>query len=148
MESSNSSDYQERRVGPTVSKDKWVNHAKAKLSKGYTLVIGKNKRTANFYLRSKGFEMCPYNVAKQLVKDGLVVEAGEHPLGTMYRLADNVPPVEVKRKPTPVAKIEEQPEVVEIDDEDVDDDVDDVDEVDEADDAVDDEVDEEPDDEF
>jgi hypothetical protein len=133
MESSSSSDYQERRVGPTVSKDKWVNHAKAKLSKGYALIIGKNKRTANFYLRSKGFEMCPYNVAKQLVKDGLVVEAGEHPLGTMYRLADNVAPVEVKRKPATVVKLQEQPEVIE----DVEDDVDS--DVDEAEEAVDDE---------
>lgn len=113
MESSSSSDYQERRVGPTVSKDKWVNHAKAKLSRGYVLIIGKQRRNANFYLRAKGFEMCPFNVAKQLVKDGIVVEAGEHPLGTMYRLSDNEMPVEIKRKPATIIEPEEPTEELE-----------------------------------
>lgn len=129
METSSSSEYQERRVGPTVSKDKWVNHAKSKLARGYVLIIGKQKRNANFYLRSKGFEMCPFNVAKQLVKEGIVIEAGEHPLGTMYRLAEQITPVEVKRRPAPVDDPEEQPEELE----------DIIDEVDETDDEGDEE---------
>jgi hypothetical protein len=102
MESPNTSDFQERRVGPTVSKDKWINHAKTKLSKGYVLIVGKNKRTANFYLRSKGFEMCPHNVAKELIKEGIVVEDGEHPLGIIYKLAGDVTPIVQKSKPAPV----------------------------------------------
>lgn len=87
METSNERDQQERRTGPTVSKEKWVNHAKAKLSRGYVLIVGKNRRTANFYLKNKGYEMCGYDVAKQLVKDGVVVASGEHALGTVYSLA-------------------------------------------------------------
>ncbi len=100
--SSSSSDFQERRVGPTVSKDKWINHARLKLSKGYVLIVGKQKKTANFWLRSKGFEMCPHNVARQLVKEGVVVEAGEHALGTIYKLAEELPPPPApKRRPAP-----------------------------------------------
>jgi hypothetical protein len=87
METSNERDYQERRTGPTVSKEKWVNHAKAKLTRGYVLIVGKKRKTANFYLKNKGYEMCGYDVAKQLIKDGLVVESGEHTLGTVYSLA-------------------------------------------------------------
>ena len=87
METSSERDYQERRTGPTVSKEKWVNHAKAKLTRGYVLIVGKNRKTANFYLKNKGYEMCGYDVAKQLIKDGLVVESGEHSLGTVYSLA-------------------------------------------------------------
>lgn len=34
--------------------------------------------------------MCGYDVAKQLVKDGVVVASGEHALGTVYALAANV----------------------------------------------------------
>lgn len=86
METSSERDYQERRTGPTVSKEKWVNHAKAKLSRGYVLIVGKNRKTANFYLKNKGYEMCGYDVAKQLIKDGIVVESGEHTLGTVYSL--------------------------------------------------------------
>ncbi len=108
MESSSERDYQDRRVGPTVSKDKWVNHAKNKLSRGYVLIVGKNRRSANFYMRSKGFEMCPFNIAKQMIKDGIIVEAGEHHLGTMYQLAQDVPPVETKKRPAePIITAEE-----------------------------------------
>ena len=100
MESAGSSNTEERRVGPTVSKDKWLTHARLKLSKGYVLIVGKQKKTANFWLRSKGFEMCPHNVARNMIKDGLVVEAGEHPLGTIYKLADEAPPPPpTRRKP-------------------------------------------------
>ncbi|HEX7072058.1 MAG TPA: hypothetical protein VF190_14690 [Rhodothermales bacterium] len=90
METSNERDYQERRTGPTVSKEKWVNHAKAKLTRGYVLIVGKKRKTANFYLKNKGYEMCGYDVAKQLIKDGLVVESGEHTLGTVYSLASSM----------------------------------------------------------
>src|SRR5690554_3951944 len=97
METSSERDYQDRRVGPTVSKEKWLNHARTKMARGYTLIVGKQRRTANFYLRSKGYEMCPYNVAKQLIKEGIVVEAGEHHLGTVYKLRDDIQPVPIKR---------------------------------------------------
>ena len=72
-------------VSPSVSKDKWVRHALQKLSKGYVLILGKGKRTANFFKPGSGYEMCAYNVALQLVRDGLVTESRPHYLGTIYR---------------------------------------------------------------
>lgn len=111
METSNERDYQERRTGPTVSKEKWVNHAKAKLSRGYVLIVGKNRKTANFYLKNKGYEMCGYDVAKQLIKDGLVVESGEHTLGTVYSLAVST----TEPAPQRVAVRDEEDQVDEMD---------------------------------
>src|SRR5690606_16332643 len=105
METSSDRDYQERRTGPTVSKEKWVNHAKAKLSRGYVLIDGKSRKTANFYLMNKGYEMWGYDVAKQLIKDGLVVESGEHTLGTVYSLA-----VIPSEQPTPRVRVRDEDE--------------------------------------
>ncbi len=87
------SDYQpepERRVGPTVSKDKWINHAKNKLARGYVLIVGTERRNANFYLRGKGYEMCPYDIAQAMIKQGLVVQTGKHHLGLIYELVPEV----------------------------------------------------------
>lgn len=97
MESTGDRDLQDRRVGPTVSKDKWANHARQKMLKGYVLIVGTTRRTANFYSKEKGYEMCAYNVAKQLVKEGIVVKTGTHHLGDVYELAA-VPAVETKAK--------------------------------------------------
>ncbi len=80
----------ERRVGPTVSKDKWVSHAKNKLARGYVLIVGTNRRNANFYLRGKGYEMCPYDIACLMIKQGIIVPTGTHHLGTVYELAPEV----------------------------------------------------------
>lgn len=109
METSSDRDYQERRTGPTVSKEKWVHHARAKLSRGYVLIVGKNRKTANFYLKNKGYEMCGYDVAKQLIKDGLVVESGEHSLGTVYSLA-------VTSTEQPVSRVKVRDEDEQVDD--------------------------------
>lgn len=96
MEPSSDRDLQDRKVGPTVSKDKWVNHAKQKMSKGYVLIVGTTRKTANFYSKEKGYEMCAYNVAKQLIKDGLVAKTGQHHLGDVYELT--VSPADAKAK--------------------------------------------------
>lgn len=83
------SDYQpepERRIGPTVSKDKWIHHAKNKLARGYVLIVGTRRRSANFYLRGKGYEMCPYDIAQAMIKQGLLVQTGQHHLGLIYEL--------------------------------------------------------------
>ena len=87
MEPTSEREPQERRIGPTVSKDKWVNHAKNKLARGYVLIVGQEKKNANFYSQEKGYEMCAYNVARQLIKDGLVRKVREHHLGEVYELA-------------------------------------------------------------
>ena len=86
MEASSERETPDRRIGPTVSKDKWLNHARVKLTRGYVLIIGTTRRTANFYSREKGYEMCAYNVARQLVKDGAVIKTGQHQLGDVYEL--------------------------------------------------------------
>lgn len=101
-------DVQERRVGPTVSKEKWYNHARAKLAKGYVLIVGQTRRSANFYLQGKGFEMCAYNVAKEMIKHGIVVEAGRHPLGLVYKPADDFLPT---LPPVRKAKVEDDDDV-------------------------------------
>lgn len=88
METSSERESQERRIGPTVSKDKWVNHAKNKLSRGYVLIVGTQRKNANFYSQEKGYEMCAYNVARQLIKDGQVRKIRDHHLGDVYELAD------------------------------------------------------------
>lgn len=89
---------QEKRNAPTVTKEKWRSHAIAKLERGYVLIVGTQRRNANFYQPGKGYEMCAYNVATQLVKEGFVVKAYDHHLGTAYALAD-IPIV----KPPPAA---------------------------------------------
>jgi hypothetical protein len=86
IETTRESDFADRKTGPTVSKDKWLNHARSKMSRGYLLIVGNERKNANFYLRDKGYEMCPYQVAKGMIKAGLVEEAGEHYLGTLYKL--------------------------------------------------------------
>lgn len=88
METSSEREPQERKIGPTVSKDKWVNHAKNKLSRGYVLIVGTQRKSANFHSQEKGYEMCAYNVARQLIKEGLVRKVRDHHLGEVYELVD------------------------------------------------------------
>lgn len=87
METTGERDSQERRIGPTVTKDKWLNHARNKLSRGYVLIVGTERKTANFHSSEKGYEMCSYQVARQLIKDGAVRKVREHHLGDVYELA-------------------------------------------------------------
>lgn len=105
--SSNDSSQQERRVGPTVSKDKWMNHALAKMARGYRLIVGTTRRTANFYLPGKGYEMCAYHVARQLIRNGAIVKTADHPLGEVYTLL--MAPATVNTKPAPRAAAVQDP---------------------------------------
>lgn len=91
----------ERRIGPTVSKDKWINHAKNKLARGYVLIVGTERRNANFYLRGKGYEMCPYDIAQAMIKQGLVVQTGKHHLGLIYELAPEIKAEQPHPRPRP-----------------------------------------------
>lgn len=93
METTGERESQERRIGPTVSKDKWLNHAKTKLNRGYVLIVGTERKTANFHSREKGYEMCSYQVARQLIKDGAVRKVREHHLGDVYELTAPPEPV-------------------------------------------------------
>lgn len=139
----------ERRIGPSVSRDKWLNHARTKLQRGYVLIVGKGKRTANFYSRDKGYEMCAFEVARALVGSGEVVASGEHHLGTVYTLVA-IPSEVVPSRPAPTPadvddgddfglEEEEAEETFDDDEEEVDEPVDDEEDVEEP-------VDEEPED--
>lgn len=75
---------------PTVSKEQWIGHARKKLVRGYVLIVNDTRHNANFFMPGKGYEMCSYQTARQLVKDGVVVAAGTHYLGTVYKLAASV----------------------------------------------------------
>lgn len=79
---------QERTVSPTVSKDKWMRHALRKMLGGYALIIPPGRRSANFFQATKGYEMCAYGAAMEMVRRGYVVEAGRHYLGTLYVLTE------------------------------------------------------------
>jgi Rad3-related DNA helicase len=77
---------------PTVTKDKWITHALRKLEKGYILIVGNGRRSANFYRAGSGYEMCSYQAAVQMVRDGLVVKTHDHYLGTAYALSPRPAP--------------------------------------------------------
>jgi hypothetical protein len=93
--SSGSSGSSEFRISPTVSKEKWAIHARAKLLKGYVLIVARERKTASFFKEGRGFEPCPYKVAKALIELGMIEEAGNHFLGIKYVLSTGapVPPV-------------------------------------------------------
>ena len=99
MEASNDFGAVERTTAPTVSKEKWLHHAQAKMARGYVLIVGTERRVANFYQPGKGYETCAYNVAKQLIKSGLVAPVRTHHLGTVYTL--QVTPEELHAKALP-----------------------------------------------
>ena len=105
----------EKRNAPTVSREKWRVHAISKLSKGYVIIVGDKRRNANFYRPGKGYEMCAYNVATQLIKEGVVVASHEHHLGTAYALAQAPPPPAPRPKPEPVEEDEENLAVDDLD---------------------------------
>lgn len=73
-------------VAPTVSREKWAQHAIKKLSQGYVLIVGEQRRNANFYKPGRGYEMCSFQTARQLIREGIVGAATPHTLGTMYLL--------------------------------------------------------------
>jgi len=92
MESSpSSSSSSEYRISPTVSKEKWAVHARAKLMKGYVLIVARERRTASFFKEGRGFEPCPFKIAKALIEMGMIEEAGPHFLGTKYMLSSAMP---------------------------------------------------------
>jgi hypothetical protein len=79
---------------PTVSREKWALHARKKLAHGYVLIVNPSRQNANFFMPGKGYEMCSYHTAQHLIRDGIVVEAGTHYLGTLYKLsAESTTPV-------------------------------------------------------
>ena len=101
-------------VAPSVSREKWARHALNKMAHGYVLIVGSERRNANFFKAGKGFEMCSYLTAKQLIRQGMVVEGGPHPLGTMYFLA---PTALIQPLPKPEINEDDEDAASPIDDE-------------------------------
>lgn len=89
MSSFPDSEYRESRSAPTVSRDKWILHARAKLDKGYSLIISEGRKNASFFLAGRGYEPCPFVTAKRLVELRVVEPSGKHPLGALYTLSPN-----------------------------------------------------------
>ncbi len=75
-----------RPVEPTASKEKWIDHARKKMERGYVLIVNKTRRNANFFMPGKGYEMCSFHAAQKLIDLGIVVETGTHYLGAVYTL--------------------------------------------------------------
>lgn len=99
IDSSSDQDAGERRIGPTVTKDRWVNHARQKLAKGYVLIVSASRKNANFYLPTKGYEMCAFDVAKKLIADGSIVKTRTHHLGDVYELSGPLPTITPAPRP-------------------------------------------------
>ena len=112
MSTSSDSDYTEVRAVPSVSRDRWLDHARKKLDKGYSLIVSDVRKNANFYLPGKGYETCQHKTALLLIKQGIVKKAGKHHLGTVYRLSDKAALVD---QPPSVVEDEEEIAVAEPD---------------------------------
>ena len=87
MGTTSGSNLSEVRAVPSVSKDRWLNHAQKKLDKGYSLIVSEGRKTANFYRPGSGYETCQHKTALLLIKQGIVKKAGKHHLGTVYSLS-------------------------------------------------------------
>lgn len=110
IESSGDQDSGERKIGPTVTKDRWINHARTKLAKGYVLIVSSSRKNANFYSPVKGYEMCAYDIAKTLIGDGTIVKTREHHLGDVYELAGPLPlPVKPAAK---LVDVDDEPDFI------------------------------------
>lgn len=115
MESTNEGRDVERVISPTVSREKWFNHACSKLLRGYALIVSSQRRNANFFKPEKGYEMCAFGAARRLIEEGIVVEAGTHYLGALYVLSEAAA-AELQHRARPARpRAEEVTDVVEAD---------------------------------
>ncbi|NNE45216.1 MAG: hypothetical protein HKN37_01000 [Rhodothermales bacterium] len=89
MSTNSESNYTEVRAVPSVSRDRWLEHARKKLEKGYALIVSEKRKNANFYLAGRGYETCQHKTALLLIKQGVVKKAGKHHLGVVYLLSDD-----------------------------------------------------------
>ena len=73
-------------ASPSVSKERWLKHAVHKMSRGYNLIVNKDRKVANFYKGFGDFESCSYQTARKLILHDYVELIGEHEMGLEYRL--------------------------------------------------------------
>lgn len=84
------SDSEDRVVqtSPSVTKEKWFKHAVRKLASGYVIIVDPELKNANFFKPGKGFEMCAYSTAKEMIRAGIIGEDRTTHRGVHYTLAD------------------------------------------------------------
>jgi len=74
------------RASPSVTKERWLKHAVHKMSRGYNLIVNKDRKVANFYKGFGDFESCSYQTARKLILHEFLELVGEHEMGMEYRL--------------------------------------------------------------
>jgi hypothetical protein len=99
-------------TAPTGSKEKWLVHAQRKLGQGYVLIVSNDRRNANFHHPEKGYEMCSYQVARQLIKDELVVKTRDHHLGSVFELSEEGHSAATVARRTPLPRDDHDDETV------------------------------------
>lgn len=56
------------------------------MSRGYNLIVNKDRKVANFYKGFGDFESCSYQIARKLIHHEFLELVGEHEMGMEYRL--------------------------------------------------------------
>lgn len=94
-------------TSPSVTKEKWFKHAMRKLAAGYVIIINQEHKNANFFKPGKGFEMCAYSTAKEMIRAGIIAEDRTTHRGVHYVLTD-VSFLETERPLTAAPRREEK----------------------------------------
>lgn len=72
-------------MASSAPSSKWLPLAEQKFKRGYVLVINDQRRVANFFKPGKGYEPCPYRIARDMIIEGVIAETGKRrPLGLEY----------------------------------------------------------------
>ena len=74
------------RASPSVTSERWLKHAVHKMSRGYNLIVNKDRKVANFYKGFGDFESCSYQTARKLILHDFLELVGENDMGMEYRL--------------------------------------------------------------
>ncbi|MEM6647415.1 MAG: hypothetical protein AAF730_14320 [Bacteroidota bacterium] len=98
----------------------WLQSAAQKFSRGFVLLINREKKTARFFKAGKGYHACPYRMALLLLQHGLIVEVRQHPIhGAAFGLAEGVTPAALRAfKPSDAAANDDDDEEEDVQDDD------------------------------
>lgn len=90
-------------MASSAPSNKWLPLAEQKFKRGYILVIHDQRRIANFFKPGKGYEPCPYRIARDMIAQGFIATTGKcRPLGLEYgRITATTP------RPVPLVHDEE-----------------------------------------
>lgn len=74
--------------GVAFPTEKWLRLAASKFEHDYVLIANLDDQHANFFKVGKGYEPCPFRIARALIEQERVTPVGSHYLGQIYRAAD------------------------------------------------------------